>query len=304
MADILGGNVAPVQPPPRVTTGVGGLLGGTAEPQPNRPLRIPAGAHPRASDMDQLMHGISAVEVSRREYNHKNRSGSSVMSALRPDDSEEAEVGDPFAHMRMRPKAIGGVAAQPQAVQPTGNDPRSNDPVFAQLSAVHAELVRAAASAPRDASGAICEYSALLQLLQSRGLPLGADSAGTLLAHLDVNGTISFDDFMEVLASGMAPASEAAPAPAPSYRSQPPAREPIVVRANQPPALGYGGMKEIRMPAAPEPVRTDVGALLGGRKVATAATSAEIAALINPGVNQHARRSDLSMTQGKGMQFR
>jgi len=315
MNDILGGgNANDARPPPREMTGVGGILSGSAAAEPPRPMRVQAAQAPRQSDMDELMHGVSKLDMPRRDYSQKNNRGSNMLSALRPDDSDAPEVGDPFAHMRTRPKAIGGPAQSTTQPGPPGAD----QDVFAALRAAHRDLSVAAAAAPRDAKGALTEYGSLLRLLQARNLPLNADSAGTLIAHLDVNGAISFDDFMEVIAEGMRSSSEPAAAPAPSsggYQSQqppyrgaePPLREPpIRVTANRPTA-GYQGMQTLTRPDPTNAPQLDVASLLGGRKVETAATSADLAALLNGGsrgLNQHMKRSDLAMTQGKSAQFR
>ena len=280
--------------------------------------------------MNDVMHGVARLDLPRRAAPNPRYSGSSVLAALRPDDAEEApETGDPFAHMRARPKVAGGPQqhcspfdhpAQPPTHQLAGPPPEDPDrALFNALHGAHAELDAAAASAPRDASGALIDYRPLLGMLESRGLKLTADAAGTLIAHLDVQGSLSFEVFMELIAESFkadrggdrsmsADGQEQRPPP-PQQRSQP------TVRVSAPPAAapaptiprGAGGAAGEWMfqPRAPPQPQANVSSLLGGKKASAAATNADLAALLNGGTSSHARRSDLEgATQGKSVRMR
>ena len=60
----------------------------------------------------------------------------------------------------------------------------------------------------------------------------------------------------------------------------------------------------VQPPSSTALARQNVSALLGGRRVAAAATSHELAALLNGSVGEHARRTQFEPTVGKKFQMR
>ena len=321
MSEILGGSMSqPAAPPPRQPSSVGSLLsGGCGDVQEDhRPLRVQAAHQAGSSAMDDVMHGRAVLDPTRGpKPNLKYQSGTSVLTALRPEETKSDEMGaDPFAHLRARPKAAG---PKPEAVAVAA----PKDPFTEALAGVHRDLCQLGASTPRDAQGALVDYRPLLWLLAERGLPLNADASGTLIAHFDVNATIEYDAFIALVMNGLEERSftvhygamnrleeppAAAPAPAP-----PPAPAPLQPRvAPTQPAIGSYDPSQWMMPLqpslpqAPTDMTVATKRLLGGGSTAKAATNVDLARALNGGLGQHARRSDAeyAVTIGKSGQFR
>jgi hypothetical protein len=313
MGDILGGGGARTDPapPPRHGGGVAALFGGEETPTAGsilshrKMLAIPG----RGNSMSDIMQGIGAMGVddnahgiSKRPPPNSRHSGTGVLSALR-GEAAEAGMEDPFAHVRARPKRHPrDVPQEPPVGAPPAADgvSASDRAAFEGLSRAHATLVAAAAKAPRDESGALVDYKPLLAQLAAQGLPLNADAAGTLIATLDVRGTISFDEFMDVIALGLGP-EPAAAAPTVPVAAAPP--QPMSVRA-PPTGVARPPPARLAQPPPQPPTPQDASSLLGGRRVADAASSAQLAAVLNRSAGQHARRSDLDITVSKSAQFR
>lgn len=319
--------------------------------------RRPAAAvtNPSPSAMGDIITGVGEMGVDDKLYGLSKKkldqrySGQGALAALR---GEEAEAGmdDPFKHARARPKLHArdmGVAAP----MPAGGIPGTEDAanraavaaieaserkVFESLSNAHQALLAAARAAPRDGSGALIDYRPLLHLLATQhSINLNADAAGTLVATIDVQGGISFEEFMEVIAMGLQhgnpPPGPASTAPPPQMhaeprRPMPPAAAPVVrgVRADpvslqqakhqmqlaksQAPASAFAEyMPNYPQPKAPQNVQK----LLGGVKVSSSAVAGasglagntDLAALLNGGTN-HSRRSEMAHTVGKSEQWR
>ena len=148
---------------------------------------------------------------------------------------------------------------------------------------------------------------------RSRSLPV---------AVLDVEGTISFEQFMDCVAMSMGSAEPEPPPPAPL----PPAPQPVRGRATNGPmqpldAAGWAMGKAPPAPAKPSDpaaglrihrpdvmaeATADVRGMLGGRKAGAASLVANqgIVDLLNGGSSQHGRKSDIGITVGKSSQFR
>ena len=125
-------------------------------------------------------------------------------------------MDDPFAHHR-KPKLHArdmGIASPPPAGGIPGTEDAANRQavaaieaserkVFEPLRAAH-QALNAPQSAPRDGSGALSDYRPLLSLLTTEhNIKLNADAAGTLVATLDVQRGVSFEEFMEIIAMGL-----------------------------------------------------------------------------------------------------
>ena len=316
MSEILGAPTAPAQPPPaRPQSEVANILGGvsTAEPAVRSP-RAPKSA------MDDVMQGIAVLDPARgprpvAKYN----SGSSVLSALRPEASDADNTGgDPFAHMRTRPKAAAGGHGRPADSRPAAQEEK-RDPFVEALAGVHRELCALAQATPRHpTTGALEDYHSLLGLLAARGLPLGSH-AGTLIAHFDVHGSISYDEFVQLVWAGLQETEEAAAAPAAAAPAMPPggALRPLEPAQQQPPAprvapsqqkMGaYDPSQWTMMPALAAAKPKNAKMLLGGGTSANAATNMDLARALNGGLGQHARRTadaEYSVTAGRSNQLR
>lgn len=327
-----GGDVVQVPPPPSQKTGVAAAMEqGPAPVAERRPLRADSGVRPGETGAmsDTLGYRGKPEEPTRRAPNPKHQGGS-MLEMLQPDLAKGVEAGevDPFAHAR------GGAARK----GPTPNPPRSllaavggdnfsiaglslggtapaagaapaapvaEDPLHAQLVAVHAELLALVKGAARGAEGELLDYQPLLALLASHGIRLDPNAAGTLIATCDVQGGITFDEFMECLAHGFAE-PEAAPPPA---AHAPPAVSPVRV----PRAPGQAGSPAfeplVGSAAQGDHGRADVKAMLEGKSVSHGASSMiEVSRLLNGSPSAHARqaaaKSDLRPTQVRGLQFR
>jgi len=321
MSDILGGVVEVAQPPPRQQSQVSTLFNDAIVPAhaDQRRLRIgnPAAPMSHNSAMNDVMHGVAVLDATRGpKPNARYNSGSSMLSALRPETNESDTVlppgADPFAHHRVRPKAASTVARDtgPQLVVGNANvfDAGATaqppmDPFHQALAGVHRDLCQLAASTPRDPStGALEDYRVLLKLLAERGLPLDADACGTLIAHFDVNHSISYDDFIDLVSKGLmddgaAPAQQAAaPAPAPQPQRPPQPAAPRVAPTGTMGQYDPSQWTTGYQPAAPQ-APTDMAAatkqLLGrGSVAASASTNFDLARALNGGLGQHSRRSD------------
>ena len=296
---------------------------------------------PSPSAINEVMRGVGSMGVddrlhglSRRAPQDPRYAGNGALSALQWE-APEVGMDDPFAHARARPKAHprdnGANMPAPPGGLPGTEDAANRSAaaaidaqerqVFESLSRAHSLLSAAVAKAPRDASGALVDYHPLLALLASNNLRLGADAAGTLIATLDVQGAISFEQFMDVIAIGLQSDEPPPPAPPPQQEQQyiaqrhqappPPLAAPIV-RAPRADPAALQSAKQAPMgsafasylpnyPHQPKPV--DVHNILGGARVGSAAGNQELAALLNGGAN-HSRRSELTHTDGKTSQWR
>lgn len=363
MADILShDNISSHKAPPRAGGGMADILGGGGE-QPHHAPR--AQAQPTRTAMSDVMQGVGALGIDdsvhglgRRTLNTKH-AGTGALAALR---GEEAEAGmdDPFGQQRFKPKLhprdagsqvqvpLGGIpgtedAAERAARHALEEQQRSakdaEDPVFAQLKAVHMELVELAASLPREnpddprmPRGRLTDYKALLHLLAARGITLNADAAGTLIATIDVEGTCSFEAFMECVAMGLRSADQEGEARGMASGATPPVPAPAecVVRARGGPRqpLDSAGWALGQPPPKPPPAAVDpfdalrvkrervqdvatanVREMLGAGGIAGAGTNASLAQLLNGGAQQHGhahnnRRGEIGVTVGKSSQFR
>ena len=339
MSEIMGGGGGvPAPPPPRQSSQVASLFDGEEEALP-RANRRP---EPRsASVMDDVMRGVGVPDPARGPLpNLRHHSGSSVLAALRPDDPSTEEAGaDPFAHVRVRSKSRGPMpvvaASETTADAPAPKAGAPTDTFIQALAGVHRDFSAMAASAPRDSGGALVDYRPLLTLLTDRGLPLNADAAGTLIAHVDVHRSVTYDTFVAILAGGMADsdASDAASASAVATQAPADALAPVAAQASvapMPPPSGaqypvsctlsrcvprvqptaafgaYNPSQWTMSRPAPPALPADAKAILAGSSATRAATNAELAALMNAGLNKHARRSDAeySITLGKSAGLR
>ena len=149
---------------------------------------------------------------------------------------------------------------------------------------------------------------------RSRSLPV---------AVIDVEGTISFEQFMDCVAMSMGSASQAEPPPPAPL---PPAPQPVRGRATNGPmqpldAAGWAMGKappavakpsdpsdglRVRRPDVKAEATADVRGMLGGHKAggASLVTNQGIVDLLNGGSSQHGRKSDIGITVGKSAQFR
>lgn len=318
MSEILGGPTTQVAaPPPRRQSDVGSLLGGQAAESEQRSLRMRGSAAASKSAMDDVMHGVAVLDPLRgpkpvQKYN----SGSSVLSALRPEISGADATGeDPFAHMRVRPKPAGPASRATENREPV-------NPFVEALAGVHHEFCQLADSLPRLPTGQLVDFRPLLELLSKRNLPVDADSAGTLIATIDVNRTISYDEFVQLLASGLqeeAPAAPpAAPAPAPAQQAAKPTQlafaQPAGPRVHPTQSFGQYDPSQWKASAQPsfvplvQPPNTAAitRGMLGHGSTQKAATNAELVNVLNAGLGQHNRRSNPEYvpTYGKSAQMR
>ena len=132
--------------------------------------------------------------------------------------------------------------------------------------------------------GRLKDYHPLLDLLTSRNIKLNADAAGTLIATVDVEGGISFEDFMECVAMSFKGSEKQPP---PEGHAQPqeavaPAPAPVrgVVKGLGAPMLPLDAARSTyRMPEPTttssdmllvkrptfDPTKLDVRNMLGGR---------------------------------------
>lgn len=333
MGDILGSGSreasAPV-PPPRAAGGVASLLNADrlAEFQDPRAIGRRNIPQPAGSAMNDVMTGVGELGADDSLYGlskiapaNKKYSGGGALSALR---WEEAEVGmdDPFAQMRARGPKIHindrpGPTHPPPAAAGLPPKPSGGDPL---LVSAHTQLLLQASKSARDANtGALLDYRPLLQVLAGFGLELSADGAGTLIATLDVHGSITYDEFLQCLAMGSS-AQENAPAPAPPPPQATLRAAPVVrgapAPAPAPAGRGAGGSGPrdmaaeaaglmMRVPPLPaSPPKADVAQMLHGRGAGSAATSQELAALLNRQQGMHARKSEMTYTVGKSQLWR
>lgn len=330
------------------------MAAGASRPAAGR-RQAPAVTNPAPSAMDEIIRGVGEMGADDKLYGLSKKkldqryAGNGALAALR---GEEAEAGmdDPFAHHR-KPKLHArdmGIASPPPAGGIPGTEDAANRQavaaieaserkVFESLRAAHQALNAAAQSAPRDGSGALSDYRPLLSLLTTEhNIKLNADAAGTLVATLDVQRGVSFEEFMEIIAMGLRHDDPPARPPAGGGHPQQPQQQqfqqqfqpqpaaPVVkgVRADpvslqqakqmqmpkQQPTSAYAPyMPNYPQPKAPQ----NVSQLLGGAKVSSSAVAGasglagntELAALLNGSTN-HSRRSEMPHTVGKSSQWR
>ena len=167
--------------------------------------------------------------------------------------------------------------------------------------------------------GRLKDYHPLLDLLTSRNIRLNADAAGTLIATVDVEGGISFEDFMECVAMSFK-GSEKQP---PEGHAQPqeavaPAPAPVrgVVKGLGAPMLPLDAARSTyRMPEPTtassdmllvkrptfDPTKLDVRNMLGKGGTAGAATNDNIAQLLNGGfTHDYGRKSEAEFKVTRG----
>ena len=296
--------------------------------------------------VDDALHGLG-----RRTLNQKH-SGAGALAALR---GEEAEAGmdDPFAHTRggarakLHPRDAGMEVALPNMGIPGTLDAATRDvmaaraagapskrggpdePISAQLRNIHNELNQLAFSLEREAApedprmgvlGRLKDYHPLLDLLTSRNIRLNADAAGTLIATVDVEGGISFEDFMECVAMSFKGSEKPPP---PEGHAQPqeavaPAPAPVrgVVKGLGAPMLPLDAARSTyRMPEPTtassdtllvkrptfDPTKLDVRNMLGKGGTAGAATNDNIAQLLNGGfTHDYGRKSEAEFKVTRG----
>lgn len=277
------------------------------------------------SELDEVMHGIGRIEMPRgiAPAGRHQRAGGSMAAALQPEAQEAAVEEDPFGCARngRGRRVAGGHASSelgavdgflpPKGTLPPARAPAAgggeDDAVHQQLAGLHGELQRTCAGLARDAEGALCDYRPLLAVLEAAGLRLGPDAAGTLIATCDVQGGISFEEFMQVIAMGFGEEAAPQPPPPPPEPAQQAMaakfQKPIGVRGPPGGSMGYGGFAPV---GAEAPAPPDVRQMLQGKNVGGAAASMEIAALLN-GTAHHGRKSaqgDIGLTVGRSSQMR
>lgn len=285
-------------PPARPATGVAGVLvHGSEQPEvPSRGRRVCPSAP--VSEMNALMHQVPLTSESRRRQ-HPAASGGTMADLLYQgeEDSATASAADPFAHCR------------------GGRKPATRPPPQATrgLEEVYNELMEAVRTAPREQDGSLSEYSPLLRLLQSRGVELSTDAAGTLIATCDVRGGIEYEGFLACLRMGDgAPAAadgvqqlfavppSDAPAPAPPPRVAPapapaPAPQRILSAAEQAAHAASWQQQTWRhlslLPPQAPPPPPGTSAEEMRRQVITARAGGNLADLLNGGTSRHARSS-------------
>ena len=351
MSDILGGGSAPeVAPPPRARGGIASLMDHSRSnevsvPSPTGKKHVPA-PDPTGSAMKEAMRGVGAMGVddrlhglSRRAPSDPRYSGQGALSALR-HEAEDAGADDPFRQHRVRPKMHPRDAGVEMRAPP-GGLPGTEDAaeraakraledqeaaVRQHFALAHQALVAAVSTAPREPTGALADYRPLLALLATHNLRLNADGAGTLIATLDVQGSVSFQEFMEIIAMGLAsddpPPAAAPPSSQPPYAPQvprvsPPQAAPIV-RGVPRPEPSSAAMTQAKgqkaslyaeyLPNYPKPPeKQNVHALLQGQRVANSGANQNLANLLNPGQRHNRKQGeegDLVATNGKSSQWR
>lgn len=269
-------------------------------------------ARARGSEMDLAMHGIGAIEKPRRAPPPAHQQGSQ-MQALMSGESPPpgAALDDPFAHVRgggrHRPAAqayptdplalinadLGLSALDRQATNPAAPQPchDSNDLVRSVNEAYDA-LMRAVTSAPREADGSFSDYTFVFDILQRHGFQLGTEGAGNLIASCDVQGGISFSEFLQCL--GLAPPSRSDHAGIDTSQQAQEQQLSAAATAKAPLTWTAGGNfreegpSQVQMPASSGTLR-DLVRVPGG----VSGANLELGRLLNGDLNRNARRSNL-----------
>jgi len=191
------------------------------------------------SAMNEVMHGISRLEMPRRTPVDVKYTGANMYAALFAGESaaREAVIDDPFGHCRgSAVRKVPSSAAGSEIGASRGHSHASSRCPSREAAAAPAtaagraynDFLAAAASAPREADGTLHDIRPIIEVLERAGMPLTPSAAGTLIAAVDVGRSITFADFercLQAASDSNRDGANARPVVSPSYAPPAPAPE-------------------------------------------------------------------------------